>query len=601
MLCALSLVIAILALHYASVGDEIATDQSSPQEPLGEIGPVGSSVGFIEPFKGAVLSIYPKLPSGSVKERGGFYYEQIPTLDIPNDFYDAKTRLLNFSIVFVQPTDTLLQEARKSVALTLGEPSQFQDVSLLPLEIVGCNVYVSYGDKRQRISLDVPDSSTSISGRISCGVKIQVPEIHHALEQRSSSVRIVIEPKSRFRVYTVESALGSIQTMIVDDIKENVFPNSRSSSILVNRNILNEIQSNVEQTVRWRLIRNGAKKSEVDLAIKGIVNKFLAIDKLELKELRDEAILRERLVYSLSTAIKDVSPEILHIVALDESGEDVFKHEVENQWAWLHNIYEKGDSYLTYFNKLHRDQSTHGKANMGYMNVWGGGHDVDFASEWDDLSSGAQGEFMEFFEELKANAKVSEKTYNKRVYHFTGRKELTKVTPQDIELYRISKGDLEIMLRVIYDVVTELGSITRGPRFELPLEGEHTNVTFRGMGAQISEMSTEIDRLNANVERLTKSLNAINAQSQGLAEWKTRHFGESKDKDTLIVKTLLQPEKHLRQSSDGSLRIRDDNADGELVIRNSGRIGIYHSSFRPDHLTIFSSKVLTRGPEGDEK
>lgn len=445
--------------------------QQGNDEPTGDDrGVIDAKVATIDVGPTLSLAVYPSEPAGNVRQRNPFFYEVHPVISFRStSFYDSETRLLEFDIALPKITDEeQLAEARREVVLTID--GNAEEVSLLPLKLEAYQVYIEWGTQQRLMEQKLPGEGGPFDGLLRIGYEVQDEVLHKRLQQDPASITISFRPFYRFRVFDVTGAIGQLRSALKEEVTEDIFGAGAPGNRLVSRTVMNELKRQSLTTVNIILPSNA---SDVQLSIVNMIEREL--DKLQItpEEVREA---QASYFYRAENVQLEITPEVFSELLTEWSSAEEFRQSFQETWDNLRELQDESTSSQQFFEKLQGLQEGGGKhaGKAGLFDIfdieqdWG----VDFKRTWDEQTNEQKEKFEKFQERVKTTGSVSEETLKNIAEEFTGQRELSWVNPSDLDIYRLSRADLEAVFQVAVSQIIRLESIfderTKGMAFVGP-------------------------------------------------------------------------------------------------------------------------------------
>lgn len=443
-------------------GKYIPPIQQGEQQDEGEDGVPDSRDAVIEilPAKGGPLGVYAKRDGQDLTEP--FFYELYPVI-VPSSeaFYDPESRQLNFKIHLAKIPEDLMNQTAKRVAFSVTKDvGQAENVNFIPLGLRAYEVYLQLGNAYLPL-LDL-QKNNEYSGEISVNETIEDQSFHEALLHNPSSLTVVFRAFYRFKVINVQVAKVELSINVASEIIETVLGStaSEANSALVTRNVLNEIKRKSENKLLVQL-EAGTSDDILD-TVQAMSKQFLEIPELTVAEIEE---MEDTLYYQAKNVQVEIQPATFRELTTSWSNEESFRNSFQETWDNFRQLDQEASSTEEFFEKLHTvvksNSSTKAKANLFKIFDAGGGFSFNFDLTWDKQSSQQRTDFEKFHEQVKNNGSVSEETLKNIVEHWTGERDISRISPKNLKIYRISKIDLGKIVSVSMNTITELPSTLR--------------------------------------------------------------------------------------------------------------------------------------------
>ena len=400
------------------------------------------------------LNVYAKGPTGKVADRNPFYHEQFPQVRFTSSHpYDSESGKVTFDLSLTSIPPIAARLARQDAATAVNDADAAESIVLLPLELEAYRIFLQVGNEKELLAeglaLDGP-----YSGNLPVSATINNLLIREALMANPADVRIVFQPFYRFQVYDLPAVKANFVSTATRRIFEDVF-GAGGETLLVTREGLNTIQQETDTTIN--MMFSGDTSAELASLVEAIREEIFGAEKVTAADLSNTD---GNLYYSAEAAQIDISPIVLKEITSEWSNEEQFRESFSKTWSELHEMAKDEGSASKFYNRLFVDLKSSAKAagkfDLIKMFNAGGSTSGKLDVMWEKLSSGEQSDFAKFFEQVRDSGSINEGTLRNVAETFVGTRDLSKVTPASIELYRVSRTNLRNSLSVAIGEVTSI-------------------------------------------------------------------------------------------------------------------------------------------------
>lgn len=504
---------AIMAIFVCLVSFPLSKSISQAEQfiaPLGESGTfsvMDSKVATINVNSDLSLAVYPIEPVANSSGERRYFYEVNPVIAYrsPDSFYNPDSRILEFDIIVSQVLDEVkLEKARQEIVGVSGDPNS---VLLLPLPLQAVQVLLYWNDESLLIK-EFPTDDGPYDGRLPIGFKVTSETLHQKLQTDPSSIRVAFRPFYTFRVFDVSVAKGQLESSFRSEIIEKVFGKSNSDARLVTRDALSELKQQAESIVNIVLPNNA---SSVQLHVLDIIES--RIDKLLLTP-EQVAASEDKFFYKIGDIEQEIAPEIFHEIVNSWKTTEEFKQSLKESWDNLHELATQASSASDYYKKVSSytkgSGSVNAKANIILKAIpigFEGGGSQTKESTYEELTSDQKQTFDKFYEQARNSGEISEEIYSNISNDFYGTRDYTKITPKNLQIYRISKTDLQAVFSIAITEFQELQSILSERTKFIPLFGSATVVSV--------DLNNLVDKLTPVISKALRDDASFMADVEG--------------------------------------------------------------------------------------
>lgn len=420
------------------------------------------------------LNVYPggaTGPSGASR----YYHEQWPVVEFPTtDIYDANTRRLNFTINLAKeiPSDILLRA--KQMILGGANDIEVAGTVLMPLELEAYELYLVRGNQRVLLASGLPVNGP-FGPRLFVSEVIQDETLHQVLADDPSVLSLDFRPYYRFKPFSIQSAVLSIIQSASSSTLEDVLGIAPDGEAIVNRNVLNEVAKSAVTNVR-RQVPADASQALVE-SLDAMVSEFLNMPAITFDDLSS---VDDTLYYRAGNAQIEIEPDVLREFLTSWTTSDAFRSTFETTWNNIHELATESSTSEEYFNRLRDELHTSGgsKASVDIIKLASGSGSFNFSLDktWEEQTEEQRASFDSFHEIAISQGSLSDETLRNVAESFTGSREYTSVTSQDIKLYRVSDVSIRSALKIITEIVEELPTYLGSRTVSFALTGPSTVV-----------------------------------------------------------------------------------------------------------------------------
>ena len=185
----------------------------------------------------------------------------------------------------------------------------------------------------------------------------------------------------------------------------------------------------------------------------------------------------------------EIKPQVLRELLTSWSSSQEFQNSFQKTWDTMHTLASQVKDEEAFYNEMQKQDKGGGslatQANIIQVAVDG---DFNYDKAWKDVEIGQRTKFKEFYEHVRDSGSLSEGTLQKIAEAFTGQREVSKVTAQNLQIYRISSTNIERELIAIADIITSLPLEVQSRTQWLDLKGPNTKIPV-DLGNLVGELT----------------------------------------------------------------------------------------------------------------